>query len=85
MNSEAPPPGVLCKEEHSMQLIKMAETCRVGIGQALYLPTKLHIMHDSLTYMTSFHTRWCDDDDGMGSYTNQLTNLRTTCLQQLIN
>jgi hypothetical protein len=39
MNSEAPP-GFLCKEEHSMQLIKMGETCRVGIGQALYLPTK---------------------------------------------
>jgi hypothetical protein len=49
----------------------------------------MHIMHDSLTYMTSFHTRWCDDDDGdddgMGYYANQLTNLRTTCLQQLIN
>jgi hypothetical protein len=85
MNGEAPP-GFLCKEEHWMQLIKMGETCRVGIGQALYLTTKCISCMILLIYMTSFHRRcWCDDDDdGMGSST-KLTNLRTTCLQQLIN
>jgi hypothetical protein len=90
MNSEVPP-GFLCKEEHSMQLIKMGETCRVGIrGQALYLPQQsaYHAWFCDI-YMTSFHTRWCDDDDdddGMGFSANSITNLCTTCLQQqLIN